>query len=579
MMKRILLFALAMLPLVAGAQDIKQLKKQAKAGDAEAALTLGRYHEKVEEYKKAEKYYRQAATPQADYELGALYLNGNLGKGTESDMAKGLGLLRRSAAAGNRDGRYWLAFCYMRGIGIEAKEDSAFAIFSQLAADGDSMAMLQTALALDQGFGAPKDTARALHLYRQAGDHGVSDGYAWLADFYLKGEFVAQNFDSAFALVDRAYRLGGDNLVATIAMANMHLHGIGTSVDTAAAIPYLQEAARLGHGMSLGHLGDCYNYGRGGLQANADSAMACYLAASQLDDPRGDFMVGAWLYDQGDYDRAIGYIASAAENGNIDAMLLYAKALAGGNGLEADPEAAFQMVSELAPAMTDGEAYTLLGLMHYSGHGTPEDFHMARLCYDSAIAQGGTRAMMYMGDLYAAGHGVPHDTVEAIRWYDRAVAAGNITAMMRLAASHLSGRVAPVDPKRAAELYQMAADRGNLEALCRLGLCYERGEGVILNSRRAFNLYNEAADRGSSYGMFLVGMCYIDGVYVQEDSEQAFQWFLRAAEAGNLQSCYNVGLMYHTGEGVKKNKKEAKRWLTLAADNGHPAAADLLKTL
>ena len=79
--------------------------------------------------------------------------------------------------------------------------------------------------------------------------------------------------------------------------------------------------------------------------------------------------------------------------------------------------------------------------------------------------------------------------------------------------------------------------------------------------------------------MFLVGMCYIDGVYVQEDSEQAFQWFLRAAEAGNLQSCYNVGLMYHTGEGIKKNKKEAKRWLTLAADNGHPAAADLLKTL
>ena len=123
------------------------------------------------------------------------------------------------------------------------------------------MAMLQTALALDQGFGTPKDTARALHLYRQAGDHRVSDGYAWLADFYLKGEFVAQNYDSAFALVDRAYRLGGDNQIATIAMANMHLHGIGTSVDTAAAIPYLQEAARLGHGMSLGHLGDCYNVG------------------------------------------------------------------------------------------------------------------------------------------------------------------------------------------------------------------------------------------------------------------------------------------------------------------------------
>lgn len=578
-MKKIAFFALLMLPLLAGAQDEKQLKKLAKQGDATAALQLGRLYEQREEYKKAAKYYEQAATPQADYELAALYLNGDLGKGTDADLACGLALMRRSAQAGNRDGRYWLAYTYARSIGVEGKEDSAYVLYNQLAAEGDSMALLQTAVMCDLGHGTAPDTARALRLYRQAGDRGVSNGYTFLGDFYASGNFVEENADSAFALYQRAYALGGNNTAAAASLAACHLRGIGTAPDTAAALPFLFYAARGGHAWAMGKLGDYYNYGYAGLTPNADTAWMHYHAASQLDDPHGDYMVGAWLYRQGEYDRALGFITSAAENGDYDAMLLYCRAVLVGNGVEANPEAAYDMVRQLAPAIESGEAYCLLGQLHYAGLGCQEDYRQARLYFDTAANMGNTQAMMYLGDLYARGHGVPLDTVETLRQYERAVAAGSTDAMMRLAASYLQGRVAPRDPKRAAELYQRAADRGNLEALCRLGLCYEQGTGVILNSRRAFNLYNEAAERGSAYGMFLVAMCYVDGVYVQPDIEQAFQWFLRAAEAGHLQSCYNVGVMYATGEGVKKNKKEAKRWLTLAADNGHPDAAGRLQSL
>ena len=578
-MKKIAFFALLMLPLLAGAQDEKQLKKLAKQGDATAAIQLGRLYEQREEYKKAAKYYEQAATPQADYELAALYLNGDLGKGTDDDLARGLALMRRSAQAGNRDGRYWLAHCYDRNIGVEGKEDSAFVLYSQLAAEGDSMAMLQTAIALDLGRGTAPDTARALTLYRQAGDRGVSNGYAFLAEFYSNGQYVPQNYDSAFALLQRAYALGGNNTIAAAALAAAYLNGYGTAPDTAAALPYLYHAAQGGHPWAMGLLGDYYNYGYAGIQPNADTALMHYHAASRLDDPHGDYMIGAWLYAKGEYDRALGFIDAAAGNGDFAAMLLYCRALLVGNGMEANPEAAYRMVRELAPAIESGEAYCLLGQLHYAGLGCPEDYRQAHLYFDTAANMGNTSAMMYLGDLYARGHGVPLDTAETLRQYERAVAAGSTDAMLRLAASYLQGRLAPHDPKRAAELYQRAADRGNLEGLCRLGLCYEQGNGVILNSRRAFNLYNEAAERGSAYGMYLAGMCYIDGVYVQPDAEQAFQWFLRAAEAGNLQSCYYVGLMYATGEGTKKNKKEAKRWLTLAADNGHPDAAERLQSL
>lgn len=578
-MKKIVFLTLVVLPLLAGAQDLKQLKKLAKSGDSQAAYTLGRYHEEREEYKKAAKYYGQAATPQADYELGTLYLNGSLGKGSEADMAKGIGLLRRSAAAGNRDGRYWLAYCYETGLAGEGKSDSAFVLYSSLAAEGDSMAMLQTAIAYDLGRGTEPDTARALEFYRQAGDHGVSNGYAFLGEFYLNGEFVPQDHAKAFDLFRRAYDLGGNNSFSAAALAGCYLQGLGTDKDTAAAIPCLYQAIDAGHARSMGIMGDFHNFGLGGITVDGDSAMYYYYAASQLDDPHGDYMVGSWIYQQEDYERALPYIVSAAENGDFDAMLLYCKALAVGNGMEANPEDACRLACELAPAMQSAEAYRLVGAMRYHGLGCEQDYRQAKAYYDTAASLGSTLAMMSLGDLYVSGYGVPRDTVEAVRCYERAVAAGSTTAMKRLASSHMSGQVAPHDPKRAAELFQMAADLGDVEALCRLAYCYEKGEGVILNSRKAFNLYTEAAERGSAYGMYLVGMCYVDGVYVQEDLEQAFQWFLRAAEAGHLQSCFNVGLMYHTGEGVKKNKKESRRWLTLAAENGHESAAELLGSL
>ena len=48
MMKRILLFAFAMLPLVAGAQDVKQLKKQAKAAEKAMQDSIARAAKQIE---------------------------------------------------------------------------------------------------------------------------------------------------------------------------------------------------------------------------------------------------------------------------------------------------------------------------------------------------------------------------------------------------------------------------------------------------------------------------------------------------------------------------------------------------
>ncbi len=556
-------------------QAIKLLEEGGKKGSGLCYLTLGRYYENIEKYKKSVKYYELAKSPQADFQMSRLYIGGAFDT-TEATRLKGMQLLQRSAYAGNRDGMYWLGYYYQK----EEKRDSALYYFNLLADQGDGLSLMQLAIAYEHGRGVEPDTAKAMDYYQKAGDAGVSDGYAFLGDFYRNGtSTLVTDSVKAFGYYQQAAAIPDDNAAGLYYVADSYLRGIGTAKDTAAALPFLQQAAAKGSYRSMGVIGDYFNYGWANVPFDGDSALYYYFEASKGDDPRGDYMIGTWLFDQKAYDKGLEYIVSAANNGNPDAYVSYALALTFGLGMEANPSEGYAMLKELAPHNNDGRAYRILSVACFNGIGHEVDTAQAIVYLDSAATFGNVDAMMTLGGLYAMGSGVERDTVKTLEYYNRAVAAGSTKAMLRLAGSHQSGEIVPLDKKRAAELYQMAANRGNLEAMCRLGLCYEEGEGVILNSRKAYNLYTQAADRGSAYGMYLVAMCYAEGVYVKEDMEQAAQWFLKGAEAGNVRCCYFIGQLYANGEGVKKNKKEAKKWLTVAAENGIEAAEQALREL
>jgi len=555
---------------------LKLLEKGGKMGSSRCYGVLGEYYDNNGDYKNAVKYYELSNTPQADYQMARLYLGGAFDT-TEAYKAKGYQLLCRSAYAGNRDGMYWLGYYYIQ----DQKRDSANYYFNTLAEQGDGMALMQMAIAYEHGRGVESDTALAMDYYRRAGEAGVSDGYAFLGDFYRNGtSSVVADSSKAFEYYQMAAAIPGDNTAGLYYVGDCYLRGIGVQKDTTAALPYFRQAAANGSYRSMGVIGDYYNYGWSGLSLNGDSALYYYFEASKGDDPRGDYMIGTWLFEQKAYDKGLEYIVSAANNGNPDAYVSYAFAMLIGAGIEANPTEAYDMLGQLAPNNADGRAYYFMGLARLAGVGCDMDTAMAVRYLDSSAVFGNTESMMTLGNLYATGGGgVERDTMKTLEYYNRAVAAGSTKAMLRLAGSLQSGEMVPLDKKRSAELYQMAADRGNLEALCRLGLCYEEGEGVILNSRKAYNLYTQAAERGSAFGMYLVGMCYVEGVYVKEDMEQAAQWFLKGAEAGSVRCCFFIGQMYATGEGVKKNKKEAKKWLSIAAENGIEAAEQMLREL
>ncbi|MBQ8702767.1 MAG: sel1 repeat family protein [Bacteroidales bacterium] len=554
------------------------LKKGAKAGQKVCMNELGDYYSANEDYKKAAKWYAQAADPRGDYELGYLYLSGALSKHGDSDPGHGLPLLRRSERADYRDAIYMTARMFDAGVALDQNYDSAVTMLRRLPADGPALFML--AQYYEAGTGVERDSLQAMEHYRRAGEAGYGDGYSFLGDYYRRGlNGIAPDSLQAF----NTYMLAAG---ADVAMANgmtdvaeCYLEGIGTRVDTSKAIYYLRDAVEAGSYKAAALLADMYNYGRGGIEANGDTALMLYHLASQGDDPRGDYMMGAYLYNQGAYDNAMGYIQSAMSHGSTDAAVLFAQALLTGSGVDQDATMAVSLLEQLADADASGHAHWLLGLACYTGNGMPADNERAMRLLDSAASRGSARAMLTIGQLYNGSEGFDRDTVKVQYWFERAVAAGSVDAMLQLAGSYITGVAVPRNPQRAAELYQQAADRGSVEALCRLGYCYEQGEGVTLNSRRAYNLYLQAAERGSAYGMRLLAYCYAQGIYVDQDMKQAVDWFTRAAEAGDVHSAFILGQLYAAGDGVKKNRKEAKRWLSIAAEAGIEEASDMLKTL
>ncbi len=561
-------------------QALKLLRQGAKKGSPLCCNRMGDYHSRLEEYKKAAKYYAKADDPEGWFELGRLWLLGSIGKRSAAELHRGLSLVRRSEQADYRDAIYLMARLFDEGYGVAQNYDSVIYMLNRLEAREDPYGLYALAYYCEQGLGVAQDSARAIDLYRRAGAAGVSDGYSHLADYYRYGlGGMKRDPQAAYETYMLAAGIEENNAIGLAGVADCYLEGIGVRVDTTKAIYYLRDAVEAGSPRAAAKLADMYNYGLGDIEPNGDTALMLYRLASQGDDPRGDYMMGAYLYEQGAYDNAMGFIVSAAQHGSIDALILYAQALLQGNGIDQDAPMAVGILRQTAPTDVTGQAHFVLGIAHYMGLGIPEDKAEAARCFDTAAAKGNSRAMLNLGHLYARGEGVERDTVKAVEWYNRSVEAGYTSAMILLADDYRTGIVAPRDPKRAAELYQMAADRGDVDGLCRLGLCYEQGEGVVLNSRRAYNLYLQAAEKGSVWGMRLVAYCYAQGIYVEQNMAKAVEWFGRAAEAGDMHSAFILGQLYASGEGVKKNKKAAKEWLKMAAEGGVQEAAELLKTL
>lgn len=552
-----------------------------KKGSRRCSETLGEIYEEgygiVEpDYKKAVKYYLRAATPEAYYKVALLYLRGDYGNRSKKDIAKGFNYLNRSADMGYIEAISTLGYCYETGQDVDSVDHvKALSYYKLLADHGVALGQFKMGLYYELGDGGLSvDSVKAIEYYTKAAEQGHGEAMCYLGDFYRIGRFLPLDKEKAFEYYMSAHE--ADEEIGTYYVARSYLEGCGVDIDTAAAIPYLRMASGQGVGKASYLLGEFYNYGKGGIAQDKDSALYYYIDGHQNGSGDASYVIGTKLAQEEMYARAVEYFYTGAVRGNNDAMILFAICLQSGIGIDEDPAEAYKIMQIARSRVNDPRVYSFLGLACLQGNGCPKDESLGKSYLDTAATLGSESAMYYLGICYMEGYGCDPDTTIALRWLEKAVDAGSTRACNMLGDYYEERE----EYEKAVTYFQKAADCGDLTGICNLGYCYEKGYGVTLNYKRAYQLYMTAATQGSIRAYKMIANCYLEGIHVEQDAVEALNWLTKAADAGDVHAMYVIGSLLEDGEnGIVRDLKKAKEWYKKAAAAGYEPAQAALNRL
>ena len=209
------------------------------------------------------------------------------------------------------------------------------------------------------------------------------------------------------------------------------------------------------------------------------------------------------------------------------------------------------------------EAQYGLGILYEKG--LPEakisqDESQAFHWYSLSAQNGYAPSQNNLGVLYYTGRGTPKSEAEALRWYEKAAQQGNAMAQYNLGAMYFHGHGVTKDLKKALELYKQSAGQGNVTAENNLGYMYEHGLGVQRDFREAVRWYERAAKSGQDYAQRNLAEMYEHGVGARRNYAHALTWYKKAAEQGHAHAQMKLGRLYEQGRGTAKDLVEAYAW-------------------
>ena len=177
------------------AKRMEYLKKSAQMGYTPAQAELGDCYAQgrgvEKDYVKASEWYRRAAeqppqqpeapqqteTPQQLFELYQ----------QESDQAKRMDYLKKSAETGYAQAQAWMALTYSQGYGVEKNAAEAARWLQRLAQQNSPEAWYWLGRCYSGGWGVEKDPIQAAQWYQKAAEQGDKNAQSKLADCYKSG--------------------------------------------------------------------------------------------------------------------------------------------------------------------------------------------------------------------------------------------------------------------------------------------------------------------------------------------------------------------------------------------------------
>lgn len=429
---------------------------------------------------------------------------------------------KRAANAGNADGALLLGLLYDCGIATEASASEAVHWYEKATNNPVGAFLLGTHLS--QGTGIGKNTLKGETFLQQSANAGFSyadlnlailqqqDGKPFLptlekalslgnstaglllADYYLSLANNEQQMKQAREIYERIAKTGDKD--GELKLAYMLEHGMGGPVDIANAQHWYNAAAEQGEPIAQYMMGHLYQLGSldgkpdyelakkwyssaqnhyapasialGFIQDTVDdnyqNAQTEYERAANAKDPIGEFNLGL-IYQNGkgrsvDFEKAITYYKSAAEQGHVQSMTQLADIYL--NHLH-DQDKAVEWYQKAA-AQGDRDALYQLGLLSETGIGMKLDYPSAVKYYQQASDKGNDNAKLALTRMYQYGLGVPKNLNETIRLYKELAAQDNAYAQYQLASMSYDGSMGKPMPEQGLKLLQQASSNGSQSA-------------------------------------------------------------------------------------------------------------------
>ena len=281
--------------------------------------------------------------------------------------------------------------------------------------------------------------------------------------------------------------------------------------DFAAAIPLLDEEAKLGNPVAAYNLGRLYESGAAGAP---------------------------------DYQQAATYYRIAAE---LDLAPKF-------DGTALGPNAA-QLIQG-----SQMYAQYSLGRLYENGQGVQQDMQQAAGWYVRAADLGHPKAAMRLAYLFRdGGPGLKPDGRLAVSYFEKA---GTGAALNEIGLMYLKGNAVTRNAKIAHDWFEKAAAQGSIEAEYNLGLLFQAGYTGQPDYIQAMEHFQTAANAKDGPSMLALGQLYADGKGVPKDLVQAHSWFDLAAANGVAEGATRAAALEAnmTPTDVVRAKAQAAAW-------------------
>jgi len=449
----------------------------------------------------------QAPTATPSSAPGTVVVTGTKGGANESDQviaAKSKVLSRNYASscafmgspnAAEDD----VALAYMRDFGMDGGISDDAEHFSVLAPDGNVKDMRDPSSlnglndpASDpsrNGLATPSIKCGSADRRFAAGRQQILQKDKSLAEGFVALD--ARDYPRALQLLSSAWnKIGYDE--AGLALAKMHLYGMGTPKDTGQAIVWLRKVAD----GRFDPMRDRMKFNPKEPQLMSEKVEATFMLAR--------------IYERGigmpkNPAQALAWYGKAAEFGFVPAQNVLGQACVSGYGSAPDGRKAVGYLRAAAEA----------------GY-VPAQYNLAKVYYNGLETSGDA--------------GVARDLKQAGAWFNTAAKAGYPAALFAAGRMLDLGEGVPADQKRAIVYYKEAAVKGDRDAEFALATFFYDGEVVEKNRATARKLFEAAAKQGQVDAMFNLGAMELNGEGGPADLAMAYVWLNLAKQAGHPQA-------------------------------------------